>query len=138
MSMKSFYVRNMLLSYDKQLVTARRLARYHRSVSRVDAHEAISVSREAKRRQLVERVAREVIENLLMAGSENDIVTGIREQLEEEFQAKLVFEYPLMEQDLQIMRETPSGPIEVEPQEKMQILNRLWKLTLDKVDETML
>ena len=30
------------------------------------------------------------------------------------------------------------GPQEILNQEKMHLLNRLWKITLDKVDETML
>lgn len=136
MSNKPFYVRNMLLGYDKQLVTARRLARYHRSLGQGMGEDA--VPNEVKRRHLVERVAREIVENLLMSGSESPIVQQIREHLEQEFGHELLFEYPITEQDLQIFKRTADGPQEVAPQEKMRIMNMLWKITLDKVDATML
>ena len=133
---RPFYVRNMLLGYDKQLVTARRLARYHRSLGKGLGDDA--EAKEAKRRHLVERVAREIVENLLMSGSESPIVQDIRQNLERDFGHELLFEYPIMEQDLQVFKQTSAGPEEVAPQEKMQIMNHLWKLTLDKVNETML
>ncbi len=133
---KPFYVRNMLLQYDRQLVTAKRLARYHRSLGM--GLDTDPIPKETKRRMLIERVAREIVENLLMSGSDSPIVAEIRGRLEEEIGYELVFEYPISEQDLQIFKNTPAGPMEVPSHEKMQIMNRLWKITLDKVDETML
>jgi len=134
---RSYYVRNMLHSYDKQLITARRLARYRR-LMRPDAADAISISVEAKRNQLVERVAKEVVENLLISGSANPVVQRIRAQLEAELNERYVFEYPISAQELRVLKETTDGPLEVGPEEKMEVLNRLWKITLDTVDETML
>lgn len=134
----SYYVRNMLLQYDKQLVTARRLARYRRGKQSAESAEALAMSREAKRKQLVERVAKELIENMLIVGSENPIVREIREDLRREFNENFIFEYPIMEQDLLVYRETPDGPVELDGQNKLQVLNKLWTITLDKVDATML
>ncbi len=134
----SYYVRNMLLHYDKQLVTARRLARYRRSKQSAESAEALAITRETKRKQMVERVAKEIIENLLIVGSANPIVDEIREDLQREFNERFIFEYPIMEQDLLIYRETPDGPVELDSQDKMQVLNKLWTITLDKVDTTML
>ena len=128
----------MLLNYDKQLVTARRLARYRRSLMAGREDQLPEIPHEVKRRQLVERVAREVIENLIIVGGENPVVDDIKLSLEKEFQEDFYFEYPLTGQDLQIFRETPEGPQEIVDDEKMHILGRLWSLTLDKVDETML
>lgn len=133
---RPFYVRNMLLGYDRQLVTARRLARYNRSLGKGLGEDPDA--KELKRRHLVERIAREIVENLLMSGSDSPIVQEIRKRLEHEFGHELLFEYPIAEQDLQVFKQTSAGPKEVTPQEKMQIMNSLWKLTLDKVDETML
>ncbi|THB70668.1 MAG: hypothetical protein D6E12_02445 [Desulfovibrio sp.] len=138
MTIKSTFVRNMLLGYDRQLVTARRLAKYRRSLRAAQAEDAVSIPREVKRRQLVERVAKEIVENLIIAGADNPVVHEIKAQLEKEFGEELYFEFPLTEQDLQIFRETPGGPQEIANHEKMHLLNRLWKITLDKVDETML
>ncbi len=137
MSLKPFYVRNMLLQYDRQLVTGRRLTRYRRLMGG-GAEGEETIPREVKRRQLVERVAREIVENLLMSSSESDIVKAVRAQLEQEMGCALLFEYPIMAQDLEIFKVTAQGPEEVTAQEKLLILNKLWKITLDKVDETML
>lgn len=138
MTIKSIFVRNMLLGYDRQLVTARRLAKYRRSLQAAEALDAVTISREAKRRQLVERVAKEIVENLIIAGADNPVVHEIKAQLEKEVGQELYFEFPLTEQDLQIFRNTEQGPQEVRNDEKMHLLNRLWKITLDKVDATML
>lgn len=138
MTIKSFYVRNMLLNYDKQLVTARRLARYRRSVSRAGPEDEPPIPREVKRGQLVERVSQEVVENLLMNSGDNVIVTQIRQQLEEEFSERFFFEFPLTDEELRILKDTPDGPVELEGNDKMRVLNRLWKITLDKVNGTML
>jgi len=137
-AINSYYVRNMLRSYDRQLVTARRLARYRRVMRAADASDALSISREARRNQLVERVAKEVVENLLISGSDNPIVARIRDQLERECKETYLFEYPVTEPELLVFRQTKAGPVELEPEQKQDVLNRLWKITLDTVDETML
>ncbi|TVM18821.1 hypothetical protein DPQ33_04970 [Oceanidesulfovibrio indonesiensis] len=136
MTMRSFYMRNMLRGYDKQLVTARRLARYRRALGAGSDEEPIP--REVKRRHLVERIAREIVENLIMSGTDNPVVNDIKERLSNEFETKLTFAFPPSEQDLQIFKQTKGGPVEVTPEEKIRILNRLWQVTLDKVDDTML
>ncbi len=142
MTIRSFYVRNMLLNYDRQLVHARRLARYRRSLQAADAEDEVTISREAKRNHLVERVAREIIENLVVAGSDNPIVEEIKKLLQDRYGENLQFAYPPMDlsvdQDMQIFRETDEGPKELNGVEKGEILQQLWKLTLDKVNETML
>jgi hypothetical protein len=128
----------MLSRYDKQLVNARRLARYRRSLQLAGNGDEARLAREAKRRMLVDRVAREVIDNLLVTGVDNPIVNEIVDDLEESVGSKLVFEYPFMEQDLQIFRETKEGPKKLTPEETDRVLSRLWDLTIQKVDETML
>ena len=138
MSKKSFPVRNMLLQYDRQLVNARRLARFKRSLRAAGAEDEVTISREAKRRELVERVAREIVENLVITGSDNPIVADIRRRLEKEFAQKLQFTYPPADEDLQIFKDTGQGQEEVTSDEKVMILNRLWAITLDRVDHTML
>ena len=138
MSKKSFPVRNMLQQYDRQLVNARRLARFKRSLRASGAEDEVTISREAKRRELVERVAREIVENLVITGSDNPIVSDIKRRLEKEFAQKLQFTYPPADEDLQIFKDTGEGHEEVTSEEKVMILNRLWAITLDRVDHTML
>ncbi|GFM32347.1 hypothetical protein LN040_08435 [Desulfovibrio subterraneus] len=138
MSVKSFYIRNMLLKYDKQLVTARRLARYNQALRLSRGEEEESLPPDVKRGIMVERIAREVMESLLLSGSDNLVVQEIKKQLEEEVGETLIFKYPPTELDLQVFRETPQGPVEVSPAEKAVIMEKLWNISLDKVDSTML
>lgn len=138
MTPKSIYMRNMLLGYDRQLVSARRLARYRRSLQAASGEDQVSISREAKRRELVERVAREIVENLIISGSHNPVVEDIKSKLQEDLGQPIYFRYPPTDHDVQIFKETQQGPVEVGMEEKGQILQHLWKITLDKVDATML
>lgn len=136
MAIKSLFVKNMLANYDRQLLNARRLARYRRVMNGGEDH--VALSRDARRKQMVQRVAREIIENLIITGADNPLVSEIKNQLEEETGENLRFAYPLVDQDLQIFRVTDEGPTEVSSNERMSLLQRLWEITLDKVDETML
>lgn len=131
-------IRNMLRTYGKQLSSAKRLARFRRALKISDSQDAVSISRQAKRREMVEKISREIIENLIVAGSENPVVTDIVDQLELDFGERYYFEYPLDGGDVQILRETPDGVTDLPSAEKAQVMNRLWEITLDKVDATML
>jgi hypothetical protein len=131
-------VRLMLRTYGKQLTSAKRLARFKRALVLSGAQDQLTISREAKRKELVERIAQEVIENLLVNGQENPVVNGVLEDLEQDLGEKVLFDYPLDGGEVQILRQTEEGPKETTPEEKMRILRRLWEITLDRVDGTML
>ncbi len=137
MTIRSFYVRNMLLNYDKQLIAARRLNRYLQAL-RGDAGVAQEIPADIKRRVLVERVAHEVMENLLFSGSDNPIVQEVKTALEQELGEQFSFKFPAEDLSFQVYRETEAGPEKIEAEEKLHILDRLWSITLDKVDRTML
>jgi len=138
MTVKSYYVRNMLLQYDKQLTTARRIARYRQALQMARGEDTTVVPRDVKRTAMVERVAREVMENLLVSGSDNPVVQEIKSQLEQELGEKLLFKYPPTDLDLQIFREGQNGPEEISPAEKAVVMEKLWTIALDKVNDTML
>jgi alkanesulfonate monooxygenase SsuD/methylene tetrahydromethanopterin reductase-like flavin-dependent oxidoreductase (luciferase family) len=134
-----FDVRNMLRTYGRQATTARRLVRYRRMLRAAGAEDEVTISREAKRRELVQRVTAEIVENLIVAGSENPVVADIKAQLDEEYGADLIFAYPPEEQDLQIFVLDEQGQaVELVGEQKADLLRRLWEVALEKVDETML
>lgn len=138
MLVNPYQIRTMLRTYGKQLVNARRLARFQR-LMRTGGDET-TISREARRAALVDKVAKEIIDNLLVTGAENPLVGEIRAELEERFGGRLLFEYPFMEQDLQILRETgdANGATPLSAEEMGEVLSALWEITTKKVDETML
>ena len=134
-SIPSFYFRNMLLQYDRQLVTASRLARLKAELrERMPA----AVPTETKRRVMVEHVARELLDNLLFTGSDNPVVREVRQELNRTLHGEYSFRYPPGEVDVRIFREEPDGSRELTSEERKHILAALWEITLAKVDATML
>lgn len=134
-SIPSFYFRNMLLQYDRQLVTARRLARLKAELRN---RMPDAVSAETKRRAMVEHVARELLDNLLFTGSDNPVVREVRQELNRALHGEYSFRYPPGEVDVRIFREEPEGSRELTSEERKNILAALWEITLSKVDATML
>ena len=122
----------MLHTYGRQLTSAKRLARFRRALRLAGGQDPVTISREAKRRELVEKVAREIVENLIVDGTDNPIVADIQARLEQDFGERYVFEYPLDGEDLQILRETKEGPADLGDEEKGQVMKRLWTLPLPR------
>ena len=134
-----YQVSAMLRTYGRQVTTARRLARYRRSLRAAGAEDEVRISRDAKRRELVGRVAAEIVENCIVAGSDSPVVAEIKAELEEELGFPLVFAYPPQDQEMQIFRHEPGrDPELIEGEEKIAAMRRLWELALEKVDATML
>jgi len=126
----------MLRTYGKQLSSAKRLARFRQALGHSEPPD--DIAKQAKRRELVQRIAHEIIENLIVNTSPSSVVQAIHDQLEREFGCQFLFEYPLEGGDVQIIKETQHGPLDVEGTERDKVLRRLWEITLSKVDETML
>lgn len=136
MNSQSAKVRNMLRTYGKQLTSAKRLVRFKQAMGA--APQLDDAAKRAKRRQMVERIAHEVIENLIVNTEHSPVVAAILAQLEREFSGTFIFEYPIDGGDVQVLRETQHGPHELQGDERNRIMRRLWEITLSKVDDTML
>lgn len=131
-------VNRMLKTYGRQLSNAKRLARFRRALMLSKSQDEIDISRQARRRELVQRISKEIIENLIVSGTENPMVQDILDQLEQETGRKYLFEYPLDGRDVQILYETEEGPREVTGEETVHTMRRLWEITLARVEATML
>lgn len=131
--------RHVARAYGKQISTARRISRYRRMLRAADAEDLVRISREARRREMVQRVTGEIVENLLVSGSDNPVVREVKRQLEHEFKTHFVFAYPPEEDDLQIFEEMVGGPPrKILGEEKGSVLTRLYQIALATVDDTML
>ena len=135
---KSFYTRNMIHQYDRQLINGRRIARFRHNMYGSDAIDEDPAAKLAKRKLLVERVAKEIVENVLLAGAENSIVKEVRQRLEAELGSKFTFNFPPSGLGLEIFRETPDGSVPVLRDDKARFLDRLWAITIERVNATML
>lgn len=131
-------VQQMLRTYGRQLTSAKRLARFKRALRAAGSEDEVEISRRARRKELVEKIAREIIENLIVSNTDNPMVAEILDELENATGTRYVFEYPLDGNDVRILKETEQGPQQVEGQERLTTMQRLWDLTLGKVDRTML
>lgn len=139
MTISPFLVKNVLRTYDQQLDAGRRISRLKKFMSQRDAADSVSISQEAKRRLLVERVTREIVDNLVGSSSTNPVVQEIRHALDEEFGPGLMFRYPPDGDELEILRKDENGtPRAITNGEKDRFMQRLWQITYHKVDATML
>ncbi len=137
MNVDSFYTRQMLLQYGKQLVAARRLARYDRLIGHSQPAPADAVA--LKRRMMVERVAHEITDNLIFSGSDNVLVHQVLTALNEELGQVVVFRYPPGEFDFKVFRVLEDGTeIVIEGNERAKVIALLDQIALAIVDATML
>ena len=135
--MSSYYMQHMLLQYGRQLTTARRLAR-HRQAMRLAGGLAPEPSPEEKRRLMVRRVTSEIVENLLLTGSDNPIVTEVTDRLNEALGEEIIFRFPPGELDMLLFRHTENGDEELGVEEKGKVMGLLWHIAEEVVNETML
>jgi hypothetical protein len=102
----------------------------------------VRAARFARRRSMVERVSREIVENLVFAENKSELVEEILQTLYEEVGRTVTFSYCLPDMDVRldvrIFARGANGDKEVSAIERDDILKRLWRITLAKVDETML
>lgn len=135
--MSSYYMQHMLLQYGRQLTTARRLAR-HREAMRLAGGFTPEPSPEEKRRLLVRRVTSEIVENLLLTGSDNPVVTEVKARLNEAIGEEIMFRFPPGELDMLLYRNGENGEEELGPEEKGRVMGMLWHIAEEAVSETML
>ena len=134
MTIASFYARNMPRQGSP---VSPRIARRAPAFPRLGG-EAPDLSEDMKRSIMVERVARELFENLLFTGSDTPVALEVRRALNREFGEEFVFRYLPGSPGMAVLRNTPTGEEDIPPAIKAAVLERAWAITLDKVDETML
>lgn len=129
-------VRKMLRTYGKQIGIARRLARHR--LATLGPGDMDEAAKAARRRVLVEQVAREIVENLLATGSENEVIGEIRLRLREEVGVDVEIFYPPDELGMKVFLLEAGVMREAREEESAAIMSRLWEIALEAVDRTML
>jgi len=135
--MSSYYMQHMLLQYGRQLTTARRLAK-HRQAMRLAGILPPEQSPGEKRSLMVRRVTSEVVENLLLTGSDNPVVTKIMTRLNTALGEEIFFRFPPGELDVILFRHDENGDEELGVEEKGKVMGLLWHIAEEVVNETML
>jgi hypothetical protein len=129
---------NMLRVYGHHSDQGRRMARYRMLLQQSMAGDMVSLSKESKRQLLVEKIAREIMESLMVSESANPVVQEIKKELQEEFGFPMEFGYPPLATEIQILRKQEDNLQEITGEDKRAILEKIWRITLSKVNETML
>lgn len=137
MSGISMHLRHMLQQYETQLMAARRLARYRRARRLADGGEEPPMDPQVRRRAMVERVARELYDTILFTGTDNPVLGKICDRMGVVLGGEVRFRYPPGEEQVQILRESPSGVRPLQGEEHSRALQDLWRVTLLAVDESM-
>ncbi len=138
MTVNPFLVKSVVRTYDQHQDTGRRIARFKLYMDRAGQGDSVSISKEAKRRQLVEKISREIVDNLIGSDSTNPVVGDIKKELRKEFGTDMMFRYPADGNGLQILKKTDQGVTELTNGEKDAVMRRLWEIALTRVDQTML
>lgn len=138
MTVNPFLVKNVMRTYDQHQEAGRRIARFKKYMDRAGQQDSVSISKEAKRRQLVEKVAGEIVDNLIGSDTANPVVREIKAQMAKEFGQDVLFRYPSDGNGLQILKKTAQGVAELTNGEKDAFMRRLWEVALTRVNETML
>ncbi len=128
----------MLRVYGHHLDQGRRMARYRMLLQRASPGDLVNLSQDARRKQLVEKISTEIMDSLMVSGSNNPVVMDIKDELQRDFGFSMEFRYLPLEPELQILRKDGDDWVEVIGDEKTAILERFWRITLAKVNETML
>jgi len=136
MTIKPYLVQQAISEYDHRTRQGRQLAR----IKKILREDTVSISPEAKRKFMVQQVATEVIENLLPSKSNHPIVKEIMQELEKEFQEKFTFKVEPDSGDhrLQLNVYQKDSLLKLPPARAKQVLQRLWEITINKIDQTML
>lgn len=142
MSGTTLYLRTMLQQYEKQLLAARRLARYRRAARLANGEDEPTIDPEVKRKAMVERVARELYERLLFTGSDNPVVEDIRTTLGRAVGGTVRFTYPPGADRMRLVREGAQGShtaaLPLPEAEQEQAMKKLWDITVAEVDKSMI
>jgi len=138
MTINNYTIQNMLRTYDEQMNTGRRIKRLNRYLRRYSKKGTNLISNEDRRKQMVEKVAAEVIENLLTSKSDNPMVKEIKKKMEEKLQSRLVFFYPPNGDEMQILKGDPKDSTQLTEKEREKLMHILWETTIKTVNETML
>lgn len=137
MEKESFYIRNMVQKYERQLSIARKLARYRQALHLI-YNKTLEAPNTIERSILVERIAREMFEKFLFTGNDTSTVQEVQRQLIDEFGGNITFQYPPEHIEVIILRKTNNEWEEVSPRLRAKILSRAWVIILNTINETMI
>ena len=138
MEITSYHVNNILKAYGKQLSLSRRGPK-HKELSPVNRSENITISGEAKRQSVIEKVTADIVDRIVHSGPQNAMEKEAFQALENEYGHELVTEeVGNMELVFKVIDKDNGEEIKTLSLEDSNVLkSRLEEITKDKVNTQM-
>lgn len=127
-------LKNVLNSYERQIINARKLARYKVRMRLAQGLEPDDPDPLPKRREFATKIAQELYDSLLFYPDANPVVEEIRKELSEALGQKVEFTYP-PGGTLRIAVREKTGLRHLDAEEQAQARETLRRITNNKVDQ---
>ncbi|GAB6887912.1 hypothetical protein JCM13304A_14100 [Desulfothermus okinawensis JCM 13304] len=125
---------NAIQRYYVQQNRSKRIILLKNDLTRELSEDKVSLSKDGKRKELISRLTKEVVNNLILAKNQPEIVEEIKQELENEYGHKLLFKFNPKEKSLTVRRED-KRPLSDEEQENL--LKRIWDITYNKLNSVL-
>ena len=125
---------NAIQKYHIQQNRSKRIWALKNILTRQLSEDKVSLSEQGKRKELISRLTKEVVNNLISAKNQPEIVQEIKQELEDEYGHKLVFKFDPKEKSLTVRREDKRQLSETEQEE---LIKKLWNITYKKLNSVL-
>ncbi|MBW2107578.1 MAG: hypothetical protein JRI36_02775 [Deltaproteobacteria bacterium] len=138
MHITSYHVHNVLRAYGRQLVLSKRTAA-NKHVSEDKPSDSITISAEARRKAVIEKVTADIVERVVHSGPRDELEQEVLNELRDEYGNDLTLEQgDASELVFKVIDREDGEQIRTLSLEDSEVLkNRLEEITKRKVDQNM-
>ncbi len=132
--MTSAKILSVIQKYHDQLSRTKRAVVFKKAMRLLQPPEdRVTLSQEGRRKELIHKLSREIINNLMVSKEPTGIALEIKESLEEKLGQRLFFEFDPKEKSIIVRREDKSRLAKEEQEEVLQTLRSLTEEKLRKI-----
>jgi hypothetical protein len=138
MHITTYHIHNVLKAYGKQLSLSRRAGANNHGVA-PNRTDSITISSEARRKAVIEKVAEDVVERILRFGPRDAMEQDVFKELEGEYGSNLALEVDSAELVFKVIDKENGEEMKTLSIEDSKFLKRrLEQITRDKVNDNMI
>ncbi len=132
--MTSTKILNIIQKYHDQLSRTRRVMVLKKALRLMEPSEdRVTLSREGKRRELIDKLSKEIINNLIVSEEPEGIAGEIKEKIEEQVGIKLLFEFDPKEKAIIVRKENKMRFSERDQEKILKLLKTITKEKLEQI-----
>lgn len=122
---------NVIQKYYIQQNRSKRIALLKNTLRFEVSEDKVSLSEDGRRKELISRLTKEIVNNLIIAKNHPKIVQEITRELENEYEHRFVFKFDPKEKSLTVRREDKK---ELTEREQEEIIKKLRDITYKKLN----